>query len=592
MKLKPTLKNKALQESTARDFSGGLDLVDSEFNLSSKYAVAGYNMVPNENGDLQVRWGTRLFATAGTSRIVGLEYFYAYVVAVHEDGTITATDAGGNTVTIWNSSIAGTLPGSPTGWSTTPSVSFTQFLGELIITNGIDKPLVVTKLLVVSYLQDLGSGSNINTPVTKYAVNHSNYVVMAGDPDHPGRLYISNAGTSGTWPGDALPNDAITFDADKYAPDTIGEITGLATYRNKLVVFFAKYILTLTLGTYNTATPPVHTPAVVDIIPSYGAVSHKAIMSTGDSLLFMDYTGVASIRSTVLTTELQPERASTLVDTAFQAALSRLSRGFTQERCFVIYDRRENRAMFFVPSVEDDNPAQYARVFVASLRAKNKTIAWTEYVGWNFQSGCVSAEGRVFFANDNKIYRNGSRFEPILSDYEGVVAYDGPTADRCNVYVFGTYCQASTLGKGIQFYHELPNNPLGDRTKWKTLHYLTMDTQGASTFLLSYTLDDLKKRNTDTGSTWSDGTLFTDGYGWLPLNYTSYASMLFVGGDRGAEGVTIPTQSTIGYRPTDNMYLYSMYGRFRFIKLAISGTSYAHLRLVGMSLYFTTGSIY
>jgi hypothetical protein len=344
MKLKPTLKSKALKQTTARDFSGGLDLVDSEFNLTSKYAVAGYNMVFNENGDLQVRWGTRLFATTGDSRIVGMEYFYAYVIAVRADGTITATDASGVSVDIWNHDIAAALIGAPAEWSETPSVSFAQFLGELIIANGIDKPLVVSKTLVCQYLQDLGSGSNLFTPVAKYVVSHSNYVVMAGDPDYPGRLYISNAGTSGTWTGDAAPNDAITFDADKYAPDTVGEITGLATYRNKLVVFFAKYILTLTLGTYRTAATPVHTPTVGDVIASYGAVSHKAIMSTGDSLLFMDYTGVASIRSTVFTTDILPDRASTLIDTAMQGALSKLSRTTLQQRCFVIYDRRESRA--------------------------------------------------------------------------------------------------------------------------------------------------------------------------------------------------------------------------------------------------------
>lgn len=592
MKLKPTLKAKNLHQSTARDFSGGLDLVDSEFNLTSKYGVAGYNMVPNENGDLQVRWGTRLFADSGTSRIVGMEYFFAYVIAVRADGTITATDASGVSTTIWNSSIAAALLGAPSGWSATTSVSFGQFLGELIIANGIDKPLVVSKTLVCQYLQDLGSGSNIYTPVAKYVVSHSNYVVMAGDPDFPGRLYISNAGTSGTWPGDALPNDAITFDADKYAPDTVGEITGLATYRSKLVVFFAKYIITLTLGTYNTAVPPVHTPSVGDIIPSYGAVSHKSIMSTGDSLLFMDYTGVASIRSTVFTTDILPERASTLIDIAMQADLSKLSRAFLQDRCFVVYDRRESRALFFIPSVEDTDVDQYTKVYVATLRPKSKTIAWTEYRGWNFQAGCVSAEGRVFFGNDTRIFRYGSRFEPILSDYEGYLPFDGTSDDGSEVYVYGIHCRHADLGIGIGFYHEMPNNPLGDRTVWKSLHYVTMDTQGASNFTLSYYLDDTKKRTESLGSTWSDGTYFTDSTGWLPLIYDPYSTMTFVGGDRGAEGTFVYGNIQSQVLATDNMNLYALYGRFRFIKLAISGTSYSHLRLVAMSLYYTSGSIY
>jgi hypothetical protein len=100
------------------------------------------------------------------------------------------------------------------------------------------------------------------------------------------------------------------------------------------------------------------------------------------------------------------------------------------------------------------------KVYVATLRPKSKTVAWTQYQGWNFQAGCVSAEGRVFFGNDTRIFRHGSRFEPILSDYEGYATYDGGASNRNSVSVYGTYCDSATLGTGIQFYHEMPNNAL------------------------------------------------------------------------------------------------------------------------------------
>lgn len=597
-KLQPTLKRKELKQVTARDFGGGLNYVDSEYNLASKYAVAGYNMVSDDNGSLSVRWGTRLFAdfsTVFTSRIVALEYYFSYVIAVSEDGQIAAADAAGTVTLIWSPAVAASLAGSPSGWGTTYRANFGQFLGSLIIVNGEDKPIIVDNTLAVQYLQDLGSGSNINTPITSLIINHSNYMIMAGDPNAPGRLYISCSGTSGTWSGDALPNDAIMFDVDKYAPDSIGEITGLASFRDRLIVFFSKYVVALRLGVYNSAVPPVHTPTVDDIVSSYGAVSHKGIINIGQQLLFLDYTGVSSMKQATFTQTLTPDRVSTLIDTGLQRAIGILPRATLQDSAFAVYDRREARILFFMPALVDTDPAQLMRVFVYSSHSGGK-YAWSEYIGWNFQAGCVSVEGRVFLANNMKLYRHGSRYEPILSDYEGVVAYNGDADEYDNVMVYGVECLRTNLGQGIPFYHELPQNALQDRTAWKSLSYITMDTQGASRFTVSMFLDDLKKRTTGLsyGSGWSDGTVWSDGYGWYPLSYTytTDTSVEYVGGDRASESVTVAATPTSGYRPTDNMGLYALYGRFRFFKMALSGTSYSHLRVVSISLYYSVGSIY
>src|SRR4051812_44256630 len=159
-RMKATLKSKSLKQSTARDFSGGLDLVDSEFNLASKFAVASTNVVHNVNGDLQVRWGTRQFShleTTTTSYVVGMEYYFAYLIVVMSSGLVYAVNGSGVSTLIWNSSVAALLPGNPAGWSTTPRANFTQFLGDLIITNGIDKPIIIDNTLRVQYLQDLGT---------------------------------------------------------------------------------------------------------------------------------------------------------------------------------------------------------------------------------------------------------------------------------------------------------------------------------------------------------------------------------------------------------------------------------------------------
>lgn len=593
-KLKPTLQNKALQQVTARDYGGGLNTADSDFNLSSRYHVDGYNTMPDDNGALQVRWGTRLFAQFSsvlTDRIVGVQYYFSYLIAVCANGTIAASDGAGNVVLIWSNDIALRLPGAPIGWGPTVRANFTQFLGELIVVNGTDKPLVINNSLNVRYLQDLGSGSNLNVPVCKYVAVHSNYVVMAGDPIKPGRLHISNAGTSGTWVGDALPNDSVNFDVDKYAPDSTGEIVGMVSFRDKLVVFFSEYILTVKLGTYNTATPPVHTPIVDDLITSYGAVSHKAIINAGEQVIFLDYTGAASIKNATFTNQITPTRISTLVDVNLQTALGSLSRSFLQDNVFSLYDKRENRIIFVIPKSEftGTNPALEQNVYALSIR-KGQYV-WNRWKNWTFQTGTVSVEGRLFFASGTYMYRYGSAKEPILSDYEGVNPYDGQPEDKCSVYVRGIRCDASTLATGIDFYHSLPLSELKDRTSWKTLHYITMDTEGASPFTVYLNYDDLAKRDAGVGDTWSDGTLFTDSFGWKSNSILSHASMSFVAGDRGADSLTVPAQGT-PYRPTDNMMLYAIYGRFRFIRVAYAGKSHSHFKLVSTSLYYTKGSIY
>jgi hypothetical protein len=593
-RMKPTLKRKELKQTTARDFSGGLDLVDSEFNLASKYGVASENMVHGENGDLQVRWGTRRFGALQISNnyVVGMEYYFSYIIAVMSDGTIYATDGTGTSTLIWSSFIASSLAGAPSGWSATTNANFTQFLGNLIITNGIDKPLVVDNTLLVQYLQDLGTGTNINTPITKYAVTHSNYVIMAGDPNAPGRIYISNAGTSGTWPSDPLPNDAITFDVDKYAPDSIGEITGMVSFRDRLLVFFSQYIVSLKLGVYNTAATPVHTPAVDDVVESYGAVSHKGIINLGDKVLFLDYTGVSQIKQTTLTQQLVPDRVSKLIDPAMHSALSAVSRGTLLDRAFAVHDRRENRVMWFIPPTVAASSSTQMTVFAYNITGAGK-YAWSMFTNWIFSAGCGSVEGRVFFGGGTSIYRHGSRNEPILSDYENYFptsTRDGGPTDYVDNYVYGTFCPQAIAAQGIKFYYELPQNALGDRTLWKSLHYLTMDTEGASKFTVSLWLDDLKKRTENEGSPWSDGLYWTDGTGWYPRVSTPYLSMEFAGGDRNAHNQgNLVTEHN---RRTDRMNLFAVYGRFRFFKLAFSGTSYAHLRIVGVSLYHSVGSIY
>jgi hypothetical protein len=109
-------------------------------------------------------------------------------------------------------------------------------------------------------LIDLGTLTNINTPVGKYVIAHGQYTCIAGVASDPSKLYISARGTSGTYFGDPAPNDAVILDLGPRVSLGNATITGLVAYRDKLLVTFERGVLPLNLGVY-TGSPSVHTPS-------------------------------------------------------------------------------------------------------------------------------------------------------------------------------------------------------------------------------------------------------------------------------------------------------------------------------------------
>src|SRR5215475_13822795 len=175
-----------MQEATSRDFSGGLDVADSELNLNSKYARVLDNLVVGLDGTLDVRQGTKLFANiGGIYPIVGIHYYYRFIVTVNTRGEVFAIDGSGTSTPIWNQTIAGAMTPPRTIWPSCDLVTFGEFNGELIIMDGKDKPLRVTKDQKVDYLADLGSGANINVPIGSVCASFSNHFFIAGDKADP-----------------------------------------------------------------------------------------------------------------------------------------------------------------------------------------------------------------------------------------------------------------------------------------------------------------------------------------------------------------------------------------------------------------------
>lgn len=336
----------------ARSFKGGLNTLDSPLNLSSQYVTECRNLYPDPSGSLRVRFGTSLFADVSLfgGTVVNMEYYIDHIIVVLSNGKLVAIDSEGAPQEIWSSAIAATRFGAPPGWSDGLTfASFAQFGGKLIIANGKDKPLVVDSVTgtpVVNYLADAGSGSNVNVPRAKYVVSHNGYVVMAYTTTNQTMLYITSKGSSGTFVGDPPPNDAVNFDTALFLSTGLPEITGLASFRDRLIVTFDEAVMAIVLGEYSG---DAHVPRVEEAVENHGAVSHRCIVPMGDDILFLDKVGIASVARALITKTFSPTRESTLVSLDLQKALSRFSVSDLSNALFAVHDRLAQQVMFFIP---------------------------------------------------------------------------------------------------------------------------------------------------------------------------------------------------------------------------------------------------
>jgi hypothetical protein len=399
-----------LQISTVRSFEGGLNVTDTDLNMSPKYAKVLDNIERAIDGSLSVRPGTLFIAALpDPSAIVNCYYFNNVVISVQFNGDITKTNGAGLVTPMKKSGANLFLPGSV-------EVNFTIFNSDLIIVNGRDKPIIVSgdptnaRYMEIEFLVDLATVTNVNTPVGKYVIAHAEYTVFAGAPinsdpnkkHYPSTLFISAKGTSGTYFGDPAPNDAIQLDLGPRVSLGSATITGLVAYRDKLLVTFERGVLPVNLGVY-TGTPGVHSPTDDGFIEEFGCLTHRSLISVGDDTYYADNVGVNSISRVNVFNTLRPIRASHLIDPLITALVQPLSQAQISQYVFAVYDLRNFRYMLFVPRFEGGVVVEtigFSYMHIPSL----KITAWSRLRGWKWQASCRTALQNVIFAQGNKLY--------------------------------------------------------------------------------------------------------------------------------------------------------------------------------------------
>jgi hypothetical protein len=585
-----------LLDATIRDFSGGWNVVDSDLNLDTKFSKILRNMQRGVDGANEVRPGTKLFADCAEylDEIVNCEYFSAHIVAVGRNGKIVAIDSVGSVKEIWSDDWANNLPGNPSGWSATSFVSFAVFNGELIVCNGVNKPLKISSSMVTEYLVDLANGSNANTPIARYVVAHGRYLVMSGSliAGEEDILFISATDVGGTWLNDDAPNDAVNVALGSRVPSGSQTIKGLGRFRDKLMVMFEDAVMPGTLGVYVSTD---HVPTFDDAIENIGAIAHRLIQTVGDDMLFADVNGVSSVKRALFTGSVTSDSQSYLIDPEYHKAIEAINSTIVlEDKVWSLWDSSANNYMIFLPNSGVTEQITEYRCMVFKRNVKLKIAAWHDWRDWTFTSGCRSALKRIFLCKGTEVFIMGetSSSNNIYSkDYIGSEEMFDDDTVFTDQRGFSPVADADDSGVPIKFVWELPWSDNNDRFMVKNSRFINFDTIGDERFTVDMFVDNLYEDRADFGEDWEEDDLkFDDLTGFDVDVLTPVLSMEFVGGDGPGFGSDGYGNFYGGGRPTILETLYAWTAKYKIQKLRIYGDATNPLKFVSITLAYLKGS--
>jgi hypothetical protein len=547
---------RALQSSTLRQFGGGWNTLDDDMNMSPKFSTVLTNCYPTADGSMRVRYGYKEFADVSASlssavRIINIEYFADHIIAVLDTGVVVRISSGGSVVVIWDTGIAAALPGAPAAWGPTEFASFAKFNGDLIICNGSDKPIIVSPLLVVDYLQDLATGSNLNVPICHYVVPINRYLAMAGDALEPDRIHFSAKDASGTWYGDPPPNNATRIDIGSVLPGAT-TIRGLLPFRGKLIAMFDEGLVIGDVGEENSAGD--HIPTFEDGIEGFGGVSHRAAVAFGDDGFFLDLEGVPSLKRTVFAGSFKPERASEVIHNDIGRAVKAMSSVARDLNTFAVFNKTDSQIMFFCPNSELLQNATESPAYVYTYRPTLRQNAWSYFNGWNFTCGVRSLGGTIFLGDKNgKIWHYGA------SQLLGTAYADA---------------MIGLNGTPIVYEWTMPWFDFGHRANTKNSKYISFDTRGSAQFTVRMYVDNLLTQAVSKDD---------------PTQIDAPAlSSVFTAGEESGEG---RVQANATGRNTSVKKKYAWPTKFEIAKLRITGSTTTALEFISLTMHYQLGGI-
>ncbi len=587
-----------LESTTLRGFGGGWNAIDEDLSMPPKYQVTLMNFHRTSSGSQAVRYGQMFdvdIKSVNDSPIIDGYYFNARSIVVCENGVIVSIDAANTVTVIWNSTIAGGLPGHPGGWNPgIAHVCFVPFKDTLVIHDGQDKPVSISSAFVVTYLQDLASGSNVNVPIGRYGCVAANYHCVSGITGTPTEIIISSKGTAGVFPGDPSPNDAISIDVGAYAPEGAASIRGIAGFRTYLLVFLQNITLQVKLGDYDANG--VHVPKFPDTLPQFGLLGNRCICTVENDIMFCGLAGLATARRNLYAPDVvQSDSLSSIISPAYRKLVGALTDAEQLNVAFAVYDRLNNDFLLFLND---------GFVLVYTFNPRLKMQAWSHYEAMDWDAGWTSVLGRVFLAKGTKIFQKGNNtfagenyYADRLADRDYAYAPTGPdfaTNDLVLDTTDGTVWQCQTShartsafttfaverevnptmwtqyqGIAIPIEMELPWIDGKDPTKVKQLRYVSIATKGDAEFTFECYVDNLYKDVNDA------------------VIYDPALSMVFIGNDAYGYGFDDGGYG-MGRRSRDPR-LFGFPVKFKYIKFRIIGSVSKKLEVVNLSFLYARG---
>jgi len=590
-----TLPSKLLSLSL-KNFGGGLNSVDNDFVMEPKYSITLKNFRRTPSGGQQVRFGSNWYAdvrsvVAGT--ILDMVYFNGRLIVVMNSGQIaTVTTPDGIVAAGWNSTIAGALPGSPSGWGNTfVAVSFVAFKDTLVIHNGVDKPITISSTFAFTYLQDLATGSNINVPIGKYGCVAQNYHCVAGIVNAPTTIYISSVGTSGVFPGDAAPNDSISIDVGAYSPEGAIAVRGLAGYRNYLIVFFQGQSLLVQLGNYDASG--IHKPQFPDTLPKFGLLGHRCVTHVEHDLIFAGLDGFSDAKRNLFSGAITSDHVSDRIEPYYRSITGNLTDAQQQNNCFLVHDPLWHDTILFNPSGSQFVHTGSENLHYSSWSVYNFPVNWT--------CGCTTFLGRVFYGYGTKIFQQGNAVY-TGENYHADMMNDRDAdwmpntvytvGQRIRDAASGAIYQCNTehtsglttiaddatkyptlwalySGVPIAYEMELPWLSGKDPMKSKHLRFVSVGTIGTAEFTLEAYVDGMYKDD--------DGNIM----------FGPALSMAFTGGS--THGLGYNDGPFGGGRRADDPRLWGSPVKFKMLKLRFIGTAVKPLQVLNAAFLYSRG---
>ncbi|MDH4379095.1 MAG: hypothetical protein QE263_04225 [Vampirovibrionales bacterium] len=276
----------------------------------------------------------------------------------------------------------------PIAWDTTAPVTFATFLGQLILFNGINVPMVWDGVSAIAPLAGWPAiivGVTVGNPT--FGAVYANRLAVAGDVNNPSTVYLSELENPENFTpsvGPSSPGAILVGPGDGEKITALHTLYLPLTNEEVLVVFKDRSTYVMTGSDADTFT-------LQKISGEFGAVGPRSVVQVGSELMFLSQEGITSLSTATadgnLTTRMLSRNIQPQINTLNRNALA---------TSWTIHLRDRNEVWWAVP---DGGSTQNQRILVMNY---DNGLKWSRRSGVIAACGCVF-QGQLFTGTYNGV---------------------------------------------------------------------------------------------------------------------------------------------------------------------------------------------